>query len=90
MGTPISTVGVKIFFVTSGFLITKSWILGPFRQPVRTAAHIADHAGPYLLFVFNTNEEFLLALPLIFVCAVLSWLLVEQYALLWKPRRRSR
>lgn len=29
LGNAISTIGVKIFFITSGFLITKSWIADP-------------------------------------------------------------
>ncbi len=37
---------------------------------------------------YDTRDEFLLTLPLTFVCAVLSWLLIERYALIWKPRKR--
>ncbi len=38
---------------------------------------------------YGTNKEFMLALPITFVFAVLSWILVERYALQWKPGRRS-
>jgi hypothetical protein len=41
LGSPLGTIGVKIFFVTSGDLVTKSWLSDP-----RVGAFAMRRASP--------------------------------------------